>query len=377
MDHLVDAAVELVEKGELSRAVEVLQQGIGVLGAAYPGSPEVGELHNQAALLLFLGGQPDQASSHAESALEATQSVFGAAHPLTAHRLLRLATVRVGQGRGNEAGPLLAVVADILGPYPEDMGLHESQFYLGLLQAGAAASPSEVAASDDALLPPLRALASSLGPDSMILRLALGQHSRLVGLALDGGGWALGEAMFRQHIRLQEAVSPDSPELGLALYQLAVTYYAHDMLQDAGRTLQTGAAIIRQHYPEGHDLVHLCLHRLGMICAAGHDPRAAQQLLTASRAHYAAQAQQQGGAGQGAGDHPLAHEADVGLAMAAFKAIDPRLPADQKRERQAALLRDISAATACMLRTLGPGHLLVLGAQRQHAQLSAAAGGSR
>lgn len=45
--------------------------------------------------------------------------MFGAAHPLTAHRLLRLATVRVGQGRGDEARPLLAVVADILSPYPE------------------------------------------------------------------------------------------------------------------------------------------------------------------------------------------------------------------------------------------------------------------
>ena len=34
----------------------------------------------------------------------------------------------------------------------------------------------------------------------------------------------------------------------------------------------------------------MCLHRLGMICAAGHDPRAARQLLSASKAHYAAQA---------------------------------------------------------------------------------------
>lgn len=58
----------------------------------------------------------------------------------------------------------------------------------------------------------------------------------------------------------------------------------------------------------------MCLHRLGMVCAAGHDPRAALQLLAASKAHYAAQAS---GGGAGAGDHPLAHEADAGLAMAA------------------------------------------------------------
>lgn len=60
----------------------------------------------------------------------------------------------------------------------------------------------------------------------------------------------------------------------------------------------------------------MCLHRLGMICAAGHDPRAAMQLLSASKAHYIKQAKEQGGVGQVEGDHPLVHEADVGLAMA-------------------------------------------------------------
>jgi hypothetical protein len=178
-----------------------------------------------------------------------TQAVFGAAHPLTAHRLLRLASVRIGQNRGEDAAPLLAVVADMLSPYPEDSGLHEAKFYQGLLQvrvhglhaglacppprsslqppqlpphtlqttnpftqsaphdhhppqAGAAASPSDVSAADDALLPAVKALCGAMGPDSMILRLALGQHSRLVGLALDHK-FSLGEAMFKQHIKLQ------------------------------------------------------------------------------------------------------------------------------------------------------------------------------
>ena len=54
-----------------------------------------------------------------QAALDVTQAVFGAAHPLTAHRLLRLASIRIGQSRGGEAAPLLAVVVDILGPYPE------------------------------------------------------------------------------------------------------------------------------------------------------------------------------------------------------------------------------------------------------------------
>jgi hypothetical protein len=37
MDKLVDAAVELVEGGKLGEAVAVLQQGIDVLAAAFPG----------------------------------------------------------------------------------------------------------------------------------------------------------------------------------------------------------------------------------------------------------------------------------------------------------------------------------------------------
>ncbi|KIZ05244.1 hypothetical protein MNEG_2710 [Monoraphidium neglectum] len=54
-----------------------------------------------------------------------------------------------------------------------------------------------------------------------------------------------------------------------------------------------------------------------------------------------------------------------------FKALNTRLPAAERRERQAALLRDIGAATACMARSLGPSHLLVLGAQRYASQLGA------
>jgi hypothetical protein len=36
MDKLVDTAVRLVEEGRLQQAVEVLQQGISLLGASFP-----------------------------------------------------------------------------------------------------------------------------------------------------------------------------------------------------------------------------------------------------------------------------------------------------------------------------------------------------
>ncbi len=61
----------------------------------------------------------------------------------------------------------------------------------------------------------------------------------------------------------------------------------------------------------------MCMHRLGMICAAGRDPRSAQMLLAASKAYYTAQARDNGGVGRAEGDHPLVHEADAGLAMVA------------------------------------------------------------
>ncbi len=51
----------------------------------------------------------------------------------------------------------------------------------------------------------------------------------------------------------------------------------------------------------------MCKHRLGMICAAGADHRAATKLLQISKSKY------EGGGGSGAG---LAKEADVGLAFA-------------------------------------------------------------
>lgn len=62
-------------------------------------SPELSELHNQAALLLLFGHQHDAAAKHAADALEITQKVFGTVHPLTGHRLLRLGTIRLVKSR--------------------------------------------------------------------------------------------------------------------------------------------------------------------------------------------------------------------------------------------------------------------------------------
>lgn len=62
----------------------------------------------------------------------------------------------------------------------------------------------------------------------------------------------------------QELQDPDSAELGLTLYQLATTYYANDMLTDAGPVLQRATTLLRSHYPAEHDLV-----RHNMLCVVG------------------------------------------------------------------------------------------------------------
>jgi hypothetical protein len=49
-------------------------------------SAEVGELHNQAALLLYFQARCDEAARHATTALDITRSLFGSTNMLTAHR---------------------------------------------------------------------------------------------------------------------------------------------------------------------------------------------------------------------------------------------------------------------------------------------------
>lgn len=363
MDKLVDTAVALVEENRLQQATQVLQQGIELLASTFPDRPELSELHNQAALLLLFGGQHEEAAKHAQQALEITQRFFGPAHPLTGHRLLRLGTIRVAAGQLQEAQPLLAAATDMLSKQAEDPSLSEGLFYLHVLAVAAADSPQEVAASTAGLQDSFKHMLATLGAESMIVRLALAAHSKQVGVALDGS-LALGEAAFKQHISLQELQEPGSAELGLTLYQLATTYYAHDMLQDAGPALQRGSALLRAHYPAEHDLVQLCKHRLGMVCAAGRDYRSATLLLGETLQHY--RQQQQG--------HPLAHEAELGLAMARVKGLDPRMPKADKDAAVGEALQQMRAALAGMATALGAEHLLVTGGSRYLAQLAVMTG---
>jgi len=156
-------------------------------------------------------------------------------------------------------------------------------------------------------------------------------------------------------------------ELGLSLYQLSTFYYSNNMLQDAGGALSRATATLRGHYPEGHDLLVLCKHRLGMIAAAGRDARSAAQLLGDTKSHYAA---------ADAG-HPLAAEAAFGLRLAEQGAPDGRLPEGERAAATAAAIADMKSNLEVMAKALGPDHMLVTGGARHLAQRAALAAGRR
>lgn len=57
----------------------------------------MGELHNQAALLLLFTDRAEDAAGHAAASLAITQRHFGDSSVLTGHRLLRLGACRFSQ----------------------------------------------------------------------------------------------------------------------------------------------------------------------------------------------------------------------------------------------------------------------------------------
>lgn len=373
LDKLVNAAVELVEKDNLPAAVDVLTQGIDIIGSAFPDSPELGELHNQCAVLRLAQGEVGEAVTSARAALDITSRAFGATSPLTAHRQLRLGSALFAQGHVTDAVEALTSALTVLqsSPVPvpappsprgteqgstrRDYGVAEASFYLALARAGGDAAALKEA--EPQILDNFRELKALVGGGSLITSLALSQHSRMLHGALEGG-FELSEVYFKQHIRLQEIVDPTGVDLGLVQYQLATYYYVHDLLTDAGVLARAAANTLRPHFGDEHDLLLLCKHRLGMVCAASRDAESARKLLTNTRERYRQQDEA----------HALAHEAAFGLGLARIKSLDVRLDAAARRAEVAEVLTGMKADLEGMARALGSQHLLVQGAARHHAQ---------
>eukprot|EP00198_Chlamydomonas_reinhardtii_P006919 XP_001696255.1 predicted protein [Chlamydomonas reinhardtii] len=390
LNTLVDAAIEKVEAGDMDEAVSLLKEGLNTFEPMFPNSPELGELHNQAALLLLFQNKGEEAAYHAGVSLETTKRHFGANSILTGHRLLRLGVAKFVQGKMSDAAGLLREAYGIFGggdaspasssatpaAASADPGSRaEAGFYLDLVALAHCRDAGGVNALTPSLRANLRALKEAYGLESMILSLALAQHSRLTHGGLDQADLAVGEALMLQHIGLlTDTVGPDAEDVAVARYKLATYYYANDMLRDAAAVVKQAAMALRAHYPEEHDMLVLCRHRLGMICAAQGDHRSATQLLTASRQHFLEGAQQgpagaaeaaAGGAGEGQGQNMLAKEADIGLAMARCRAVGGRSP-----EQQAEALESLRKEVEGLGRAIGEGHMLVQGASRYYTALS-------
>ncbi|KAG1667519.1 hypothetical protein FOA52_013709 [Chlamydomonas sp. UWO 241] len=363
---LADVAVSKVEEGDLDAAIGVLSEGIKEFGPRFPDSPEVGELHNQVALLLFMKGDVEEAAGHAQTALDATSAAFGPTSVLTGHRQLRMGAVRVGQGKHNEAAGMLQDAVTALG---DDPSKAEAQLYLALVQLSRASDVTHVTALDGELFRCVRVMRDNFGVDSMVLRLALMQHDKLVTRALGAQvlDASLCEALMAQHVSLLEFVDPSGEELAIALYKIATFFYTQDLLSDAGKKVALAGALLKGHYHEDHPLVLMCSHRMGMVCAASGDHRAATKLLSASLKRY--QSPDQGGA-EGTAS-ALAKEAELGLAMARFRSIDQQLPKQQLQERQAGALAEVHGLLSELVKAIGSSHMLAQAGMRYCAQLGA------
>lgn len=365
LDQLVDTAAGLVEQGKVNEAVEVLERGIDIVASTFPNSPELSELHNQAALLLFFQGRPDVAAPHATASLHITKEVFGAKNLLTAHRQLRLGTILFGQGQVAEAASMLREAGEIIStstPAAGDaVGAAEAGFYLGLVDLARSDEVAQVRALEEDLLENLKKLKENVGPRNMMITLALGQHSKLVNLAIDRSHFPLGEALVQQHLKLlTEVYGETSPEVALVKYQLGTYYYANDLLQDAGTSIKQAAQAFTHHFPDDHDFMVMCKHRLGMICAASHDFQAASSLLTDTQTHYQKQDQA----------HPLAHEGAFGLALCKLWSAKLNLSGSALSQHQQQCLQDMKGHLEAMAKAIGSDHMLVQGAARYHAQAS-------
>ncbi|KAG2502169.1 hypothetical protein HYH03_000656 [Edaphochlamys debaryana] len=387
LNRLVDAAVEKVEAGDMGEAISLLKEGLATFEPMFPNSPELGELHNQVSLLLLFQGSAEEAAGHAQTSLDTTRHHFGSSSVLTAHRLLRLGVAKFAGGKMAEAAGLLREAYGLLGgdeggaaappagASAADAGSRaEAGFFLDLTALAHVREASGVEALGPSIRGHLRGIKEAYGADSMILSLALSQHSRLVHGGLESADFLVGEALLKQHLGLlTEALGADAEDVAVTRYKLATYYYANDLLPDAAGAVRQAATSLRARHSDDHDLLVLCRHRLGMVCAAQGDHRSAKQLLGASRQHFleGAGAGAEGGGGAAGGQSMLAKEADIGLAMAKFRAVDPvRESRERRTELQAAALEEMRGHIEQLSQAIGGSHMLVHGATRYYGQLS-------
>ncbi|KAF5835833.1 hypothetical protein DUNSADRAFT_6822 [Dunaliella salina] len=338
--NMVDAAVQMVEQGDAPGAVSILREGITTFQPKFPDRSR-------------------------EVAHDITFKAFGPGSLLVGHRSLRLGVVYFAQGRINEAASPLHTARETL-QARNDPAQFEATLYMDFTLLAGTKHAGQVAQLGETILSSFKQMASIFGPESLVTSLALAQHDRLVHapLAVPEPDPLLCETLLRQHAsaitswrmiccegihtgHVTWCVFIDDPPIG-------------DMLHDAESLVRQAGDALRQIYPDDSDLMVMCKHRLGMICATGADHRAATKLLQISRDKY------QGGGGSGAG---LAKEADVGLAFAKYRA----LPAHADAEARTAALKEVRHAIDRLATAIGPTHMLSKGALRHLARMMVSA----
>ena len=376
---IADAAVSRVELGDYESAIAILQLGIQEFSPRFPSSPELGELHNQIGLLSLLQDKNDQAAEHAQTALNLTSKAFGEQSVLTGHRLTRLGSVKVAQGKLTEAREVLSRALVAL---QDDVSLSEAKFYISLTDLSVATHSSQVHDQTTQLLNSLAGLIKGFGSDSIVLSLALKQHEKIADRALAAqlADVVLCEALLKQHCQLVHAKEPSGEPLAVAKYRYATFLYANDLLSEAASQVKEAVQILRGIYPPGddHPPLKLCMHRLGMICAASGDHRSANKLLTSSLESFRAMSSGQnqpsvGSEGGGSSARALAVEAEFGLALSSFRAIDPTLGGDTKTQVQASALGHAKMLLDELCGLIGDGQMLAQGANRFYSQLKSLA----
>jgi hypothetical protein len=110
----VNDADALLRGGDLEGASETLEQALAaaraILGAEHP---DVAELTSRLSLLYLYRNDVGRAEQLAESALALREKHYGKYHPAVASSLMDLASIRLVQGRDEEAGKLYRRVVDL------------------------------------------------------------------------------------------------------------------------------------------------------------------------------------------------------------------------------------------------------------------------
>ncbi|KAK9817812.1 hypothetical protein WJX72_002572 [[Myrmecia] bisecta] len=309
-------AYRLLNNGHTEQAEYLLQEGARSLAEALgQESAELAQLWDQLALLQFFQGKLAKAEATARRSLRMARQLYGEAAPAVAMCNLRLGSVWLGMGRLAEARPLLQGSLEVLrGEFGAEFeAAGEAQYYLALSDLAEARVEEDIAGLDDALIQGLLRMHQNAGAGGLLVQAALREHYRLLEGALEAQDWPAAEALFRQEMRMAEALDPRGEDVSMLAYQYGTLLFARGHHEDAVPLLQKSLDLVRLKHLEGSDQVLLRLHRLGTLYSAMGRHKDAEPLLDRSFRHFDDHL---------GGGNPLTGEARYSVALARLRQLD-------------------------------------------------------